>query len=117
MRTFHELDCAILAKCKTVGRDITRTQIYSIFRIYDSYDSVVALENQSDLVYEIWESLWDTYAMIIGYYEKYPDLDVIIVWPAEQWQNDLQMKVKRIAMTKIELGIICVTRVFIELAK
>ena len=81
MGTFGELDCAILTKCKKVGKTITRTQkaggglghFYSILGVYDAYDPGLGLENQSDLVYDIWERYWGTYSIIIDYYEKYPD--------------------------------------------
>ena len=45
----------------------------------DAYSPVLGLENQSDMVYDIWERYWDTYSMIIDYNENYPDQDVIIV--------------------------------------
>ena len=94
--TFCELDCAILTKCKKVGKTRTRTQkagrsfgyFNSILGVYDAYDPVWGLENQFDMVYDIWERYWDTYSMIIDYYEKYPDQDVIIVWSTENDQDD-----------------------------
>ena len=46
------------------------------------------------MVYDIWERYWDTYSMINDYYEKFPDQDVIIVWPAENDQDDDDVSVK-----------------------
>ena len=40
------------------------------------------------MVYGIWERYWDTYFMIVDYYEKYPDQDAIIAWPGENNQAD-----------------------------
>jgi hypothetical protein len=59
--TFRELDCAILTKCKKIGKTQARTQkagrglgnFYSILGVYDAYDPVWGLENQSDIVYDI----------------------------------------------------------------
>ena len=93
--TFRELDCKILTKCKRVGKTRTRTQkagrglgfFFSILGVYDAYDPELGSKNQSDMVYDIWERYWDTYSMIIDYYEKYPDQDVIIVRHAENDQN------------------------------
>jgi hypothetical protein len=100
--TFRELDCAIPTKRKKIGKTRTRTQkagrglgyFYSILGVHDAYDTVFGLENQSDMVYDIWERYWDTYSMIIDYYEKYPDQDVIIVWPARMIKMMMMVVVK-----------------------
>ena len=39
-------------------------------------------------MHDIWERYWDTYSMIIDDYKMYPDQDVIIVWPAENDQDN-----------------------------
>ena len=83
-------------QCKKVKKTRTRTQkdgrglgyFYSILGVYDAYNPELGLENQSDMVYDIWERYWDTYSMIIDYYEKYPDQDVIIVRPSENDKDD-----------------------------
>ena len=123
--------CAFLTKFKKFGKTWTRTQkagrglgyFYSILGVYDAFDPGLGLENQSDLVYDIWERYWGTYSIIIDYYEKYPDQDVILfgllrmikmmMMVMVTWVQ-IQVGVKRMVILMIELGIICLTRLLFE---
>ncbi len=52
---------------------------YTVLEIYEGFDKELNLECQSELLYDKFERYWDFYEMVIDYYDKYLDPELMIV--------------------------------------
>ena len=74
--TFQDHFCVQLTKCR---KNVTREQrmqgkgwFYTLVGVYEGFDKELSLESQEEFV-DTWEREWDTYEMIVDYYDKFPD--------------------------------------------